>query len=176
VDQARWPTLTFLREALPSLATALLLADLDSKITVAGNAAYKLYDDVQQLVAGYTETISVNGHRIVFNCVPEEPYHVGVLDDGVSRVDHAAAYTNGTLNTTATSMSVKSLDGTLWTVDAAEMPYDITVSGERMTVTNCTGSSSPQTMTVTRSVNGVVKTHVADEQVRLFRPCYVGME
>lgn len=177
VDQARWPTLVFLREGVgATLAASLLLADVDSKIVVAGNSTYKLYDDVQQLVAGYTETISVDGHRIVFNCVPEEPYHVGVLDDGVSRVDHEAAYTNGTLTTVATSMSVKSLDGTLWTTDPTEMPFDITVSGERMTVTNCTGSSSPQTMTVTRSVNGVVKTHGTDEQVRLFRPCYVGLE
>jgi hypothetical protein len=178
VNQARWPTLTFLREAVSSsLASQLLLADLDSKINIGANPTYKLYDDVQQLVAGYTETISVNGHRIVFNCVSEEPYHVGVVDDGgVSRVDHAAAYTNGTLTTTATSMSVKSNDGTLWTTDAAEMPYDVIVAGERMTVTNCTGSSSPQTMTVTRSVNGVVKTHQANEQVTLFRPCYVGVE
>jgi len=177
VDQARWPTLTFLREAVSgTLAAALLLADLDGKVVVAGNATYKLYDDVQQLVVGYTETIAVDGHRIVFNCVPDEPYHVAVVDDaGVSRVDHAAAYTNGTLTTTATSMAVKSLDGTLWTTDPAEFPFDVTVSGERMTVTNCTGSSSPQTMTVTRSINGVVKSHVADEQVRLFRPCYVGL-
>jgi hypothetical protein len=176
VDQARWPTLTFLRESVSStLAAALLQADLDSKVVVAARPTSKFYDDVQQLVAGYTETISVDGHRIVFNTVPEEPYHVAVLDDGVSRVDHAAAYTNATLTTTATSMSVKSLDGTLWTTDAAEMPYDVIVAGERMTVTNCTGSSSPQAMTVTRSVNGVVKTHTADEQVRLFRPCYVGL-
>jgi hypothetical protein len=178
VDQARWPTLVFLREAVSgTLAAALLLADLDAKVVVAGSATYKLYDDVQQLVAGYTETIAVDGHRIVFNCVPEEPYHVGVVDDGgVSRVDHAAAYTNGTLTTGATSMAVKSLDGTLWTTSGAEFPFDVIVAGERMTVTNCTGSSSPQTMTVTRSVNGVVKTHAADEQVRLFRPCYVGLE
>lgn len=176
VDQARWPTLTFLREGVSAARSdQLLLADLDNKINVTGSATYKIFDDIQQLTAGYTETISVDGHKIVFNCIPDEPFHVAVLDDGVSRVDHAAAYTNGTLTTVATSMSVKSLDGTLWTTDPTEMPYDITVSGERMTVTNCTGSSSPQTMTVTRSVNGVVKTHAADEQVRLFRPCYVGL-
>ncbi len=178
VDQARWPTLTFLREAAGgTLAAALLLTDLDSRVVVAASPTYKIYDDVQQLVAGYTETISVDGHRLVFNCVPEEPFHVGVVDDsGVSRVDHAAAYTNATLTTTATSMAVKSNDGTLWTTDAAEFPFDVIVAGERMTVTNCTGSSSPQTMTVTRSVNGVVKTHAANEQVALFRPCYTGLE
>lgn len=180
VDQARFPTLTFMREgnevqANATLSQALLTANLDSKLVVTGTSALNLYDDLQQLISGYTETISSFGHKLVFNCVPDEPYHVGVLDDGVSRVDSAASYVNTAFNTTATSVSIKTTDGTLWTTDAAEAPFDILITGERMTVTAVSGSSSPQTFTVTRSVNGVVKAHGVDEQVTLFRPCYTGM-
>ena len=42
------------------------------------------------------------------------------------------------------------------------------VGGERVTVTNITGASSPQTFTVTRSVNGVVKAHTSGTDVRLW--------
>jgi hypothetical protein len=52
--------------------------------------------------------------------------------------------------------------------------FDITVGGERMTVTNIAGGSSPQTFTVTRSVNGVSKTHLVNTPVRLFQPGVYG--
>lgn len=179
IDQARWPTLTFLRQAVSNtLATALLLADIDSKVVVAAAPTYKIFDDVQQLVAGYTETITPDGHKLVLNAVPEELFHIGVIDDGgVSRIDAADSATNGTMTTTATTVSIKSNDGgSLWTTDSADWPFDVMIAGERMTVTNVAGSSSPQTFTVTRSINGVVKSHVANEGVRLFRPCYIGLE
>ena len=58
----------------------------------------------------------------------------------------------------------------LWTTTAGDFPLDIAVDGERITVTNITGSSSPQTFTVTRSVNGVVKSHSSGADVRLWTP------
>jgi hypothetical protein len=45
------------------------------------------------------------------------------------------------------------------------------VGGERMTVTAVFSSTSPQSIGVTRSVNGVVKTHPSGSKVELFRPC-----
>jgi hypothetical protein len=39
-----------------------------------------------------------------------------------------------------------------------------------MTVTNITGATSPQTFTVTRSVNGITKSHSAGAAVQLFAP------
>nr|UXE44744.1 hypothetical protein Hi04_10k_c361_00008 [uncultured bacterium] len=56
----------------------------------------------------------------------------------------------------------------LWTTTAGDFPFDILVGGERMTVTSITGSSSPQTFTVTRSVNGVVKAHSSGEAVNVY--------
>jgi hypothetical protein len=40
---------------------------------------------------------------------------------------------------------------------------------------NITTGGSAQTFTVTRSVNGVVKTHSAGAEVRLWRPPVVGL-
>lgn len=60
-----------------------------------------------------------------------------------------------------------------WTT--ADFPFDIVMGGERMTVNSIQNQVSPQTFGVTRSVNGVVKSHSAGEDVRLFSPTIVAM-
>jgi hypothetical protein len=72
----------------------------------------------------------------------------------------------------------------VWTTTAAhssDFPFDIEVintgalSGERMTVTAITGSSSPQTFTVTRGVNGISVAHSSGATVRLWRPGQIAL-
>jgi hypothetical protein len=63
----------------------------------------------------------------------------------------------------------------LWTTAAADFPFDIAIDGERITVTNITGASSPQTFTVQRAINGVTKAHPAGTPVVLFQPCYFAL-
>jgi hypothetical protein len=83
---------------------------------------------------------------------------------------------NAGINSVVTARAAPTAAGNqLWTTTAGDFPFDIIVGGERMTVTNITGSSSPQTFTVTRSVNGVVKSQIAATDVRLFTPCYVAL-
>jgi hypothetical protein len=60
-------------------------------------------------------------------------------------------------------------------VSPDDFPFDIRVGGEVMRVTSITGGTSPQTFTVTRSINGVVKSHSAGEDVRLAYPTYVSL-
>jgi hypothetical protein len=56
---------------------------------------------------------------------------------------------------------------------ALNFPFDIMVGGERMTCTGITGTGDPQSFTVTRSVNGVVKSHLSGVQVQLADPYYI---
>ncbi|GGT43331.1 hypothetical protein [Streptomyces purpureus] len=56
-----------------------------------------------------------------------------------------------------------------------DMPLDITVGGERMTVHGITSTTSPQAFTVERSVNGIVKGHSAGADVRLADPTYLAL-
>lgn len=63
----------------------------------------------------------------------------------------------------------------IWTTSAGDFPFDITVGGERMTVTSVTGSSSPQTFTVARGINEVVKSQVAGTDVRLWQPTTISL-
>jgi hypothetical protein len=56
-----------------------------------------------------------------------------------------------------------------------EFPFDISVGGEVMTVTSISSGTSPQTFTVTRSINGVVKTQTAGTDVRLAYPTIIAL-
>lgn len=75
----------------------------------------------------------------------------------------------GGVTNSATALSVAIASSTLWTTDPTEMPIPITLGGEQMWVTAISGASSPQTFTVLRSVNGVVKAQTINTQVWLAR-------
>jgi hypothetical protein len=176
VDQARWPGIpvNLARPAIQDggLYYPVLDADVGDYLELASLPDVVLYDPVKQLLFGSKESLGGFHHTVEFNAVPEVPYEVIVLDDPVyGRVD-----TDGsTLHTTAaypqSSLSVSTGAGfPLWTTAAADFPFDVNVSGMRLTVTSITGSSSPQIFTVTPAVNGVEKSLAAGSDVRLWFP------
>ena len=69
----------------------------------------------------------------------------------------------------STTLNVGS-HGVVWTTEAGDFPFDIEVSGERMTVTDIDGATTPQAFTVTRAVNGVSKAQVSGRAVGLWQP------
>lgn len=65
------------------------------------------------------------------------------------------------------SVATTGPSGITWTTDPADLPFDLAIAGERVTVTAVTGTTSPQSMTVARAVNGVSKALPAGADVRL---------
>lgn len=130
------------------------------------------------MVFGYKEVLGGFEHSFTFNSGPGDPWNIAVTDDTDVRLDSDSSTLTSSLTTTATSVSVTIASGAPPWIDstgfASEFPFDIDVGGEQMTVTAITGTSSPQTFTVTRSVNGVVKAHSAGESVHLADPVFVG--
>lgn len=178
LDQARYPSITvdLAKNSIvdAGLEAAILALDYGDRILLTNASFLNIYDDISLIVLGYNETIGPHEHKIRFSCMPETAYAVAVW--GVSPSVGTDHYdTNGSalasgITTTATSLSVKDIGGTLWTNDASAFPFDIQIGGERITVQNITGTTSPQTFSpVVRSVNGVVKSHLTDADVRLFR-------
>jgi hypothetical protein len=129
-------------------------------------------EPITQLALGFTEFFGTDAHRMDLVSSPESPYHVFIL--GQSRLDSTTSRLASGINTTTTSLSVASTN-VLWTTAVGQFPFDVSVGGERMTVTTISGASSPQTFTVTRSANGVVKSHSSDAQVSLSDPTYLAM-
>lgn len=179
IDESRYPSVTVnLRAAAltasPVLSAAVLAVDIGDRLIIMNASAANIYDPVSLLVLGYTEDLSPFEHTITFTCVPESPFDIAVYGtapgSGPDKYDTDGSALVAGVTSSATALSVKSTGpaGVLWTTAAAEFPFDIRVGGERMTVANITGATSPQSFTVTRSVNGVVKAQVADEPVALW--------
>lgn len=125
---------------------------------------------LSQLVTGSSQTISAQLWTVKADTVAEKPWQVGVRDSTMlGRRDTSGSTTGGSLTTTATSVTVVS-PVTVWTTAGGDVPFDIDIDGEQITVTAVTSATSPQTFTLTRSVNGVVKTHASGATVRLWRP------
>jgi hypothetical protein len=176
IDEARYPSIhvDLLNPAVAGVLAAIKTLDIGDRLDITNlPATWIPPGGTSQLAQGYTETHTQFSWDQVFNTTPQSPYQVAVYATstsvGTTHFDAedsslAAGCTSG-----ATSLSVKSAANTaLWTTDSAAFPFDIGIGGEQITVTNITGASSPQTFTVSRSVNGIVKAHLTDDDVRLW--------
>lgn len=168
LDKPRFPRLTVDVVANPSLRAAV---DDNLRpgryITVENLPDWAAQGTVHLLCLGWTEQITAAQRMFTLNCVPAAGYDVVRLNDTTyGRLDSDTTTTSEALDTTETGVDYT---GGTWITTAThptEFPFDIEIGGEVMTVTSATSS----TFTVTRSVNGVVKTHLTGQPVRLARP------
>lgn len=183
VDEARYPTITTnlaapefaLNAALTAQTTVL---DVGSRIAIVNPPAWLPPEAISEIVQGTSESLSQYERTLVFNTSPSVPYDtVGVYGPTsatlTSRYSSLASTLGSSATSAATTLSVATPSGPLWT--HADGDFDVIVAGERMTVTNVTGSSSPQSFTVTRSVNGIVKAQSSGVSVDLFTPAYYAL-
>jgi len=177
VDEARFPAVEIGLEYTSAAVTAALAGlDLGDRIVLSSPPALSTAPgDVSQLVQGTTETINQKKRRIVFKCSPESPWRPGVYVAAASSTASKYSSDGSTLaagvSSSATSMSVATPSGPLWTTDPAEMPMLFRLAGEEISVGAISGTSSPQTFSsITRSVNGVVKAQTINTVVELFQP------
>ncbi|MEY9909764.1 hypothetical protein ABIA35_006007 [Catenulispora sp. MAP12-49] len=186
VDEPRYPTISLnLRHTSFTsnidLMNAALTLDIGDRIVIVNPAPELPPDPISLIVQGYTETLGIYEHDMVLNCSPESPYEIAILEDPV--LGHADTdgstlakdYPLGTETTISVATTGAAAGSPLWTTSAGDFPFDIAAGGERMTVTNITGAGSPQTFTVTRSVNGVVKGQTSGTDVRLWRPMILSL-
>jgi len=156
----------------------VLGVELGDRITVQNPPAWLPPGLVDQLTQGVTVTVGLKALKLSWNGIPSTPWNVAYMDDIVyGRFDTDGSTLAAGVSSTATSLSVatSTAGSPLWTTASADFPFDINIGGERITVTNITGASSPQTFTVTRSVNGVVKAQAANSDVRLWTPSIVSL-
>ena len=156
---------------LQAMFYQILDADMGDRINVLNPPAWIPPGVIDQIIQGGTETLSLKDLVEAWTGVPSTPYNVMYFDDSVyGRFDtDGSTLATADPTGTATSLSIATTTATspLWTTAAADFPLNVIMGGEVMTVTNITGSSSPQTFTVTRSVNGIVKPQAAGTDVRL---------
>ncbi|MEX3206083.1 hypothetical protein [Streptomyces acidiscabies] len=159
-----------------------------------GDRLLVLVDGVQILSAQGTTPwtqaiVDVTGKsQVIFRYVKDNSASSGsdfVAIDNLSftglsptRVDTDGSQLAADVPATATSLSVAVTAGPLWITSSAfpaEFPFEARLGGEVVRVTGISGASSPQTWTVVRSVNGVVKAQNAATDVRLAAPAIVAL-
>jgi hypothetical protein len=176
VNLPRFPQVTVNMAALDADKVAEVEAvDVGDVITITGMREYV----IRLIVIGYTETIrpADNGkvrRTIVFTCVPDQQFQVGVWDSTSSPWDSRNTTLKTSVSPSATSLTFRTT-GTKVRWSTAGTPYDVTISGERLTVTtmgaaSLVSGSYDQTATVARSVNGIVKALTAGDEIHVATP------
>lgn len=173
VDEARYTQIAVALEnprfvADPVLTEKALMVDVGDRITISNLPSWMPVGTADQIILGYEETFDQYQHSILYNTAPYSPYEVAVYD--TDRYDSGYSTLANEVDGSEVSWSVSISKGPLWTTDVAEFPFDMWCDGEQVTVTAIAGASSPQTFTVTRSINGVTRAHAPGSNVSLYAP------
>jgi hypothetical protein len=133
-DESRWPVVAVDLAAVPDALRAQVQAvDLGDRIQITNPPASMAPGTIDLLAQGYTEILGAYDWDITYNCTPAGPWSsIGVTDD--SRADASSSTLAASVTSTATAISVATSDGPLWW--GGDTPFDISVSGEVMTVTS----------------------------------------
>lgn len=185
-DEARAVSIVVDFAANPDLIDPMLTAaaggvdslDIFDVIEVANLPEWVPPRTVRASVLGWVELLDPGGD--VWTCryftEPQAPHDYLVLDGAgdLSRIDCGSSTLATDVTDSATSLSVAVTSSERWVTtseDATAFPFDILVGGEVMTVTAISGTSSPQTFTVTRGVeSGFSAAHTTGDSVSLARP------
>lgn len=126
---------------------------------------------VDQIVVGASERFTRTTWRVSMQTEPASPWVVAEAD-GDPRAPADGSTLAADLADGAMTLSLASTAANRpWTTDPADMPLDVRVGGERITVSAITGSTSPQTATITaRGVNGVTRSWPAGTAVDVWDP------
>ena len=183
VDEERYPEmkvdLAATSPAIVALFDPVLATRLGDLVSVDNLPPFLPPNGINALVWGSTLVLGDYVCNVTWQTQPASPYDVLIAGSGAvsdCRADTSGSTLHASATSAATSITVDTQAGSvLWTTVSADWPFDILVGGERMTVTHISGTSNPQTFTVTRHVNGVVKSHSSGEAVSLFDPYYYAL-
>ena len=180
VAEPRYPAISIdlADTALAALYYAILDADLGDRAQITNPPAWLPPGLIDQIIQGTTENLFIKVLTEAWAGVPASPWNTAYADDLVyGRADTDGSTLNGTAAYGAATISVATGAGyPLWTTSAADFPFGIQCSGMDLTISDITGTSSPQTFTVSAwGVNGVVKNLPSGADVRLAVPVIVSL-
>ena len=107
--------------------------DIGDRITVASTPVWLPPDGISQLMQGTEERLGGFVFEIDWNGIPETPYETAVA--ALAHADTAGSQLSVGASSTATTLTVATTAGPLWTTNGADFPFDIELGGERITVT-----------------------------------------
>ncbi len=183
VDEPRLTGLTIDLGSLPYVAgtqdslarcDAVRRVDVGDRILITDMPSWWGAPEADLLVIGVKPEIGPWVHRRTFAVRPARAYRAARYLTSSDRYSVRGTVTAEALDATEAGIDITPPAGLAWGHGSGD--YDIMIGGELMTVTGVTAvSGGNQTMTVVRSVNGIVKTHDTGAEVALADPCYYGI-
>jgi len=179
----RWPGLSLDLARNPSLLPFWRKRAYGPRIQVTTGKPQVLGSDPDVIVEGYAVQLWPTGWKVKLAASSAQGWDVYTLDDDLERMDAD----NSTLDTAVTTTVATTIQvtnngdaGNTWVPTSlypAEVPFYIRVDQEVMTVTNVGDifSTTKQTLTVTRNVNGAANTHAAGAAVSLAYPMIIAL-
>lgn len=158
VEGYRYPTVTLRARSTPTLmarALDLVPGDRVSIVNIPTALLSFPVGDVELIVEGIAHSIDASDWVITLRCslgspwfAAEVPAESGDTAEFLFRADTDGATLAGDLAAGATSILVATPSGPLWTTVADDYPLALSVGGIEVTASACTGSTSPQTFTI----------------------------
>lgn len=169
VDLPRFPEVVLDLNASPHLIAAVSAMLVGSVIEIVGMRE----NTIRLYVLGWKEVIGTHGRTISFACKPDQQMLPGVWDAATSIWASATHFLKDTVSPIATSITLRSLSSKI--VWGTTVPYDLFISGERVTVTSMGAASLvsggyDQVATVSRGTNGIFKTLPSGSIIELATP------
>ncbi|QJY51247.1 hypothetical protein [Pseudonocardia broussonetiae] len=181
VEGYRYPTVALDLRATAILAPAVLALEPSTRVTVenVGSVLAAMpTGDVDLLVEGMTMQLSPYGWTVTLRCSPYSPWVVGVLAATTGdtapellRLDTDGSVMDSFRSAVATSISVATPSGPLWSTNPDDYPLYLDIGGVRVRATTCVGTASPQTF----AVNALGIDRAAGSPVRVWNPPVLGL-
>jgi hypothetical protein len=135
VDDLRYPAVAPNLNGSPGLIPNWTQVDVGKAVRMTNPGRDLPPGTIDLFAEGYTETLDVVSWTATANCSPGAPWRVGVTDDPVlGRADTDGSQLASGVTSTATTFSVATTTGPLWTVSGGDTPMDLMVGGEQVTV------------------------------------------
>lgn len=177
VDEARFPRISvnlahpaFAND--PTLRQQALAVRPGDRITISNPPVWLGAESISQIVIGFAELIDGFQHRITYTCVPESPYQVAELGSAArGRLDTSGSVLVYDAPAGSTSLTVATTSGSVWTTAPGEVPLDVRIGGDRVSVSAVSGATSPQVFTVA----ALPHAQFAGAAVELYQPMTLGL-
>lgn len=170
----RWPGIALNLARSPALIPYWLGRRPFPRITIETGLPQVAGAEPDVIVEGYQATLWPDGWEIRLSASAAAPWDIGTLDDSLLRLPSGGSVLFEDLDTTETVITVFSAEGEArpwWpSTEPGWTGFDIIIGGEVMTVSGVSIAAEAQNLTVTRSVNGVVKEHATGTPVELLHP------
>jgi hypothetical protein len=157
VEGYRYPSVTLNLLAYSGLIVPALQVVPGSRIDVTNlDTTLAQFPDgtVSLIVEGISHEITPREWTVTYQCSPFSPWGVaeiaeesGDTSELVWRLDTDGSTLNGSAAAGATSISVTTTSGPLWTTDSDDYPLTLDIGGVPVVVTACSDGTSPQSMT-----------------------------